>query len=453
VIIAAGVTERMRIDSGGNLGLGTSAPTVQFQINGTQPQIQWSNPTTGATSNDGTHLYLSGSDFWLVNKETAAMVFATDNTERMRIDASGNLGIGTTSYVGRLSVSLGNATSFGAPGSWDSTYALFGGTTGNAPAVAIGFNSTSGGIISSLAPNVAWRPMNYLGDSHLFMLYGSEAMRLNTAGNLGIGTSSPATRLHVASTGNTTVRIDSTNGQTPELSLFSNGVYDWRIRGGTSLSFTVDATERMRLDPSGNVGIGATLPGATGIAPFVAIGANNAGIGSASANNIAIVTDNTERMRINSAGNVGIGTSSPGTRLDVAGTITATGWSGGGIVTETATQTLTNKRIDPRAVPGGTSGTLTINGNTTDLYEAENLVGAITFAQPSGTPVDGQKLMIRIKDNGTARGITWTTSAGAFRAVGITLPTTTTANRVTYLGCVYNSTDGFWDVLAAATQA
>jgi hypothetical protein len=118
------------------------------------------------------------------------------------------------------------------------------------------------------------------------------------------------------------------------------------------------------------------------------------------------------------------------------------------------TQTLTNKRIDPRAVPASaTSGTLTPNGDTTDLYEAEGLTGGITLAQPSGTPVDGQKLLIRLKDNGTARAITWTTSAGAFRAVGITLPTTTVINKVTYVGCVYNATDSFWDAVATVTQA
>lgn len=120
----------------------------------------------------------------------------------------------------------------------------------------------------------------------------------------------------------------------------------------------------------------------------------------------------------------------------------------------TATTNGIKANLVPRAIPASaTTGNLTINGDTTDLYEAEGLTGAITFLQPSGSPQDGQKLMIRIKDNGTARAITWTTSAGAFRAVGITLPATTVLSKVTYVGCVYNSTDSFWDVVATVTQA
>ena len=126
----------------------------------------------------------------------------------------------------------------------------------------------------------------------------------------------------------------------------------------------------------------------------------------------------------------------------------------GTVVGTTDTQTLSSKRIDPRAVAAGaTSGSLTPNGDTTDVFNAFGLTGAITMLAPSGTPVDGQKLMLRFEDNGTGRGITWTTSSGAYRAVGITLPTTTVASKVTYVGCVYNSTDIFWDAVATVTQA
>jgi hypothetical protein len=136
---------------------------------------------------------------------------------------------------------------------------------------------------------------------------------------------------------------------------------------------------------------------------------------------------------------------------------TAYGWgnhASAGYITSTSTSTLTNKRINPRVVAASaTSGSLTPNGDTTDVYNAMGLTGAITLNAPSGTPVDGQKLIIRLEDNGTGRGITWTTSSGAFRAVGVTLPTTTTASKVSYIGCVYNSTDVFWDIIAVATQA
>lgn len=113
-----------------------------------------------------------------------------------------------------------------------------------------------------------------------------------------------------------------------------------------------------------------------------------------------------------------------------------------------------SKPPNPRAVAAGaTTGTLTPNGDTTDLFVAEGLTGAITLAVPSGTPVNGQKLLIRLKDNGTARGITWTTSSGGYRAIGITLPTTTVLSKTTYVGCVYNSAGLFWDAVATVTEA
>jgi len=83
-----------------------------------------------------------------------------------------------------------------------------------------------------------------------------------------------------------------------------------------------------------------------------------------------------------------------------------------------------------------------------------NALGASgTINTPSGSPADGQRLMIRIEDNGTIRGLAFAGATGAYRAIGTTLPTATTASKVTYVGCVYNSYDSFWDVVAVATQA
>ena len=81
------------------------------------------------------------------------------------------------------------------------------------------------------------------------------------------------------------------------------------------------------------------------------------------------------------------------------------------------------------------------------------LTGTITVASPSGSPVDGQRLLLRIKDNGTSRVTNWTTSgANSYRVIGVTLPTATTANKTTYVGCLYNSTDVFWDVIAVGQE-
>jgi hypothetical protein len=145
--------------------------------------------------------------------------------------------------------------------------------------------------------------------------------------------------------------------------------------------------------------------------------------------------------------------------VGAGGITTASDAEGAITITATSTPTITGgsitgARINPRAVAAGsTSGTLTPNGDTTDVFNAFGLTGAITVGTPSGTPVDGQRLILRFEDNGSGRGITWTTSSGAYRAVGATLPTTTVASKVTYVGCVYNSTDVFWDAIAVATQA
>jgi hypothetical protein len=109
-------------------------------------------------------------------------------------------------------------------------------------------------------------------------------------------------------------------------------------------------------------------------------------------------------------------------------------------------------RINPRVVSIASGSTITPTANTVDQYNVTALAVPATIAIPSGTPVDGQKLVIRIEDDGTARALTWTTSAGGYRVIGSTLPTTTVATKNLYVGCIYNSLESFWDVVAVAQQ-
>jgi hypothetical protein len=74
----------------------------------------------------------------------------------------------------------------------------------------------------------------------------------------------------------------------------------------------------------------------------------------------------------------------------------------------------------------------------------------LTLANPTGSPLQGQKLIIRIKDNGTARGISFGTE---YRALGVTLPTTTVISKTMYLGFIRNDTDTKWDLVAKSEQA
>jgi hypothetical protein len=102
---------------------------------------------------------------------------------------------------------------------------------------------------------------------------------------------------------------------------------------------------------------------------------------------------------------------------------------------------------------GGAVSSITPNAALFDNYMINALGASGTINAPTGTPVDGQRLLIRIKDDGTIRGLAFSGATGAYRAVGTTLPTSTAANKVTYVGCQYNSADSFWDVVAVTTQA
>ena len=178
----------------------------------------------------------------------------------------------------------------------------------------------------------------------------TERMRIDSSGNVGIGTSSPSVLLHVSSSGDTIARVTSADGNGAFLDLGDASdpdggriVYD----SGSNLTFSTGSTERLRIDSSGEVGIGTTSPGTkldvndgsanctirgrtgNGFSSFLHLLPNGSGSGISLAANsdssaqlfnqlnshLAFGTNNTERMRIDIAGNVGVNTSNPQAEL------------------------------------------------------------------------------------------------------------------------------------------
>lgn len=88
-------------DASGNVGLGTTSPSRQISIsNSTQSNIQLTTSAAGATTTDGFQLQFTDSGSYVWNYEASPTFFGTSNTERMRIDASGGVCIGTTASGG-----------------------------------------------------------------------------------------------------------------------------------------------------------------------------------------------------------------------------------------------------------------------------------------------------------------------------------------------------------------
>ena len=140
-----------------------------------------------------------------------------------------------------------------------------------------------------------------------------------------------------------------------------------------------------------------------------------------------------------------------GTALPIAnGGTGATTLAGASIATYSGTETLTNKRIDPRVTSAASASSLTPDISASDVYAFTALAAGLTINAPTGTPLDGNKLIFRLLDNGTSRSLTWN---GTYTVIGVTLPTATTISKTTYVGCIYNANNTRWDVIAVTTQA
>jgi hypothetical protein len=108
-----------------------------------------------------------------------------------------------------------------------------------------------------------------------------------------------------------------------------------------------------------------------------------------------------------------------------------------------------NTEIEPRVDTQASENPPAPDESTTDLYELTALAANVTFSSP-GAGINGQKLMMRIRDNGTARTLGWN---AVYVAAGATLPTTTVANKWMHLGFIYNTTINKWQLIAKAEEA
>ena len=98
------------------------------------------------------------------------------------------------------------------------------------------------------------------------------------------------------------------------------------------------------------------------------------------------------------------------------------------------------------------AATVTPNADADDVVDITAIAQAFTIANPSGTPANFQSLRIRVKDNGTARAITW---GSGYVAGGVSLPSTTVLSKILTLGFIYNTANSLnkWQCVASAQEA
>lgn len=119
---------------------------------------------------------------------------------------------------------------------------------------------------------------------------------------------------------------------------------------------------------------------------------------------------------------------------------------------DTEVDTLSNKRITPRVLTIVSSATPTVNSDLYDDVSITAQAAAITSMTSglTGTPTDFDKLIFRIKDNGTNRAITW---GAKFEPRGVALPTTTAAGKVLRVTFEYDTVSAKWGCINSLQEA
>jgi hypothetical protein len=312
-------------DASGNVGIGTTSPSAKLDL------VSSTTLVSMAVEGNGTNfagLLSGGIEPTVFYKSTSSLRFgtATDKvgggyTERMRITSAGNVGIGTTAPLARFEVAGDSSTAYSTSKSIETRGAI---TVRNPSNTAGTFSSIDIQAGTNAAASASISVINDAGTSNTnstltFALRDSttnviERMRITSTGNVGIGTAAPVARLNVS----------HADASIPDV-IFTNTVASSSAGGAVLILQNIDGAA----NASGDRLATLIFRGAGDASNTVVTGARISAFAeanftaSSSPTNLRFETTPTgstatsERMRITSAGNVGIGTSSPTERLSL----------------------------------------------------------------------------------------------------------------------------------------